>query len=661
MKLRRARGSFVAALAGAVLACACLATPAYASEATVGNGDEFIAAVNNTNVDIITLSNDVTVSDDTTGLALPLNISRSLTINGRGNTLTNATASEGGAGQRNGMNIVGEGTTVAINNLTIVDNNGSTLTAQNGGDAILDNVTLDHSNSTYGCALIISDGSEVTMNGCTIKLGTSSWGGVNIDGTGRVTLGNPTVTGDAGKALVYVDSSSPQAISDYVVDAGSYLAGPLSDGKPAVSSKIWTVSNQTEFENALENAPAGMTIKLANDITVTDRGLLASGKTGLTIDGNGHAINASALTAYSGNNTYRSALSIVNCTDATVQNLAINNGASDVANNGLNIWGGTAAVRNVSFNHGTSGAPMVVAAGANVTVGGTIQATIGASSWGVANVDTKGGNTKLTFDDTVQATFDTAANPNASVVYIDEDNNTPLKDVVSGLDNAGLYLDSDGTAIEAPVVTFMLDGQTLTTIKVSSDGTLDMKSANDLAEAERPAHKVLDAWYTDEACTTEFDPSKPVTEDLTLYGRWATDTDQIIEITFMNGNKVHTMVQIFVGDTLAGAEVPDPTWAGHTFVGWYAKVNEDGTVVEDSKVDLEKDTFETSTTLYAGFVANDEGGATTTPDSGEKTDGKKTETLAQTSDPTTFLPAIVAGVAGLTTVTGAAVLRKRQR
>lgn len=241
MKLLKRR-SLLAAAASLLLACVCFATPAYAEPKTVATADEFIAAINDPTCAEITLNGDITIEDGTTSLTLPLAVNRDLTINGGGHTLTNASTSTNGNGERNGLNIVGG--TVRINNLTIVDNNGSTLTAQNGGDAVLNNVTLDHSNSNYGCALIIADGSDVTMSGCTIKLGASSWGAVNIEQEGTVTLGNPTVSGDAGKALVYVDNSSND-ISTFVMDADQYLEGPIADGKnkPAVTSTSWTVTS----------------------------------------------------------------------------------------------------------------------------------------------------------------------------------------------------------------------------------------------------------------------------------------------------------------------------------------------------------------------------------------------------------------------------------
>ncbi|WP_455136461.1 InlB B-repeat-containing protein [Thermophilibacter sp.] len=110
-----------------------------------------------------------------------------------------------------------------------------------------------------------------------------------------------------------------------------------------------------------------------------------------------------------------------------------------------------------------------------------------------------------------------------------------------------------------------------------------------------------------------------------------------------------------------GAFVKPPTAApevdGWTFTGrWFTEPE------CANEFDFEKTPVTEDLTLYAGWVKDGEPGKTpTTPETDADKGGKKTEALAQTSDPTTFLPAIVAGVAGVTTIAGAVVLRKRQR
>lgn len=604
----------------------------------------------------IELQNDITLGDE--DLPAALNVVQSVIINGNGHTLTNDTTSGDGAGVRNGMNIVGADTQVTINNLRIVDNNGSTLTVQGGASAELNNVILDHSKSTYGCALIIADGSVAKMNGCTIALGASSWGGVNVEGSGTVTLGNPTVSGDAGKALVYVDNpASGEGITAYVndVDHGSYVVGPITDGKnkPALVSSVWTVSSQAEFQAALDNAPADMMIKLGSDISVTGNGLYAANKKNLIIDGNNHTITATGLAAGAHGGADRAALSLVNSENSQVTNLKVVN-VSGENNNGINVWGGSARLASVTLDHkADGGAPVIVAAGANVTVDGSFSATIGAGSWGVMNVDTTDGESKVSFTENVAASFDVTANPDAPIVYIDADNGDSLDTVVSGEENAGLMFADNGTAVKLPVVTFVVDGKTVGTLTANADGTADFTGIWEILGPQTPDGKLFDGWYANADYTQVFDGNAPVSEDMTLYGRWI---DQPIEITFMVGDEPYYMARIFPGETLADKLPKDPVWEGHTFAGWYAQLAEDGkTVVPESKVDPEKTVFEASTTLYAGFVT---AGDSTPVASGAD---EKPSGLPKTSDVVSFLPAIVAGAAGVTAAAGAVVLRKRSK
>ena len=645
---RLTRSSLLAAVAGAVLACTCFAVPAQA--ATASDADTFKTALAGKD-DTITLEANVDLSE-------PVVITRSVTIDGGGNTITNScTATTGG--EKNALNISGD-VQVTIKNVTIVDKNGgNVLTALESADVTLQNVTLDHSQSSAGAALIVNDCSTVTMFGCSIKLGPDSWGGVAMEDQGsQVTLGNPTVSGDAGKALVYVDNpASGEDITDYVkdVDDGSYVVGPITDGKnkPALVSSVWTVSSQAEFQAALDNAPADMMIKLGSDISVNGNGLYAANKKNLIIDGNNHTITATGLAAGAHGGADRAALSLVNSENSQVTNLKVVN-VSGENNNGINVWGGSARLASVTLDHkADGGAPVIVAAGANVTVDGSFSATIGAGSWGVMNVDTTDGASKVSFTENVAASFDVTANPDAPIVYIDADNGHSLDTVVSGEENAGLMFTGNGTAVKLPVVTFVVDGKTVGTLTANADGTADFTGIWEILGPQTPDGKLFDGWYADADYTQVFDGNAPVSEDMTLYGRWI---DQPIEITFMVGDEPYYMAQIFPGETLADNLPKDPVWEGHTFAGWYAQLAEDGkTVVPESKVDPEKTVFEASTTLYAGFVT---AGDSTPVASGAD---EKPSGLPKTSDVVSFLPAIIAGAAGVTAAAGAVVLRKRSK
>lgn len=157
-------------------------------------------------------------------------------------------------------------------------------------------------------------------------------------------------------------------------------------------------------------------------------------------------------------------------------------------------------------------------------------------------------------------------------------------------------------------------------------------------------------------------------EDAT--GNVATAISEPVEISFSpapaNSHTVTLVLgfgqpeqHLIVTDGEILAQPKDPAYEGYTFVGWFTTRNADDTV--EGEYDFTKPVTE-DLTLYAGWVKDSESGKTpTTPETDADKGGEKTETLAKTSDPTTFLPAVVAGAAGVTAIAGAAVLRKRQR
>ena len=243
--------------------------------------------------------------------------------------------------------------------------------------------------------------------------------------------------------------------------------------------------------------------------------------------------------------------------------------------------------------------------------------------------------------------------------------------VVDGQGNSWLFANKDAANDFAAELGDGAKVETVTRTVTFDDGT--NKVAQEVVNGEpveKPADPVRDdytfkGWQTADGKAYDF--SAPVTSDLTLTAAWeaiapAPDED-IIEVTFMVGDKVHVVVQLHAGDTLAGVQMPAaPAWEGHTFVGWYAQVNEDGTVVESSKIDLEKTVFMTSTTLHAGFVTDgSENPVTPDVDKPEAKPAEKPAGLAQTSDPTSVAPLVASAVAGIGVVAGAVVLRRRNK
>ncbi|GEM_PF-5465474 len=75
----------------------------------------------------------------------------------------------------------------------------------------------------------------------------------------------------------------------------------------------------------------------------------------------------------------------------------------------------------------------------------------------------------------------------------------------------------------------------------------------------------FDGWYAEPECTTEYDFSKPVYKDTTVYAKWLADP----EVTFdVQGHGIAPETQkLKYGDP--AAEPEDPSEEGYTFSGWY--------------------------------------------------------------------------------------------
>lgn len=104
---------------------------------------------------------------------------------------------------------------------------------------------------------------------------------------------------------------------------------------------------------------------------------------------------------------------------------------------------------------------------------------------------------------------------------------------------------------------------------------------------------VFAGWYTDEAFTSPYDFTIPVTEDLDIYGKWLADTDEYYTVTFetFEGSKVGAIavekgMQIFVP--------ADPVFENYEFTGWYTDKN--CTLPFDFSTGIER-----NMTLYAGW------------------------------------------------------------
>lgn len=88
---------------------------------------------------------------------------------------------------------------------------------------------------------------------------------------------------------------------------------------------------------------------------------------------------------------------------------------------------------------------------------------------------------------------------------------------------------------------------------------------------------VFAGWYEDEALTTEFDFTTPITADTTVYAKWnraiVTITFNIVKDWMVGGGTNETVpINIYYGDVIPADAVPGAAYTevvGYTFDGWY--------------------------------------------------------------------------------------------
>ena len=131
---------------------------------------------------------------------------------------------------------------------------------------------------------------------------------------------------------------------------------------------------------------------------------------------------------------------------------------------------------------------------------------------------------------------------------------------------ATLIVETDGTiqtcgaTLNKYVVTFNLNGK-------GTNFTQDVYENRTIAAPANPTTTgfVFDGWYTNQACTSAFDFSTPITANTTLYAKWV----QALTVTFdLNGHG-----DSFTQEVVSGAKASAPSTpvsAGYVFVGWYS-------------------------------------------------------------------------------------------
>ncbi len=358
----------------------------------------------------ITLLADVELSEQVT---LPANT----TLNGADHTISvadsvNAWSSENSSKYM----LLCTGTNTTIQNVT-VDAEGNAygciqFYATTGGK--VENVTLKNAQQLG----LLVNASQVTATG-TLTLAGNGWGDVINVGWGsgipaETEKSSFTVAEGAelvGVSSIYsdeddVENAGENGSSKFTISADGFTKEE-SEGTVTYTRPVASIGDEeySSLQAAIDDAESGDTITLLDNITaedVEDAGKGTAAFTipaGVTLDGNGHTITASA-TWTDTNHPILGVTSGAQDVTTTIQNLTIEgNGKSG---HGINVWNANNVAINAVeiYNCGTAG---VVINNSTVTASG-LQTS--GSAWGAVNVD-NGGSFTLTgtgnnFEESVQ-------------------------------------------------------------------------------------------------------------------------------------------------------------------------------------------------------------------------------------------------------------------
>ena len=266
-----------------------------------------------------------------------------------------------------------------------------------------------------------------------------------------------TVNGSAiDKLVAYTETSAntqPNAASKYQAvknENGEWEAVDTSEGGPVEIVATVNGAPYTSLSDAISAAQANDTIKLLKDL-VLDQGFYIVNKPGITIDGDGHSINASASFT---NNSYgqHNLMKIDSSNGVTVKNLTLI--TNEKAKHALDIYGSDNVIlENVKLDHSAAenGAALVINQ-SKVTAKGSFDVVVGNNSWYGINIDDKGekNSSALTFDSSVSFTFtDQSEGQNKEIIFVEP--NTDPDTAVIHPENAGLVSNGDGTFDPAPI------------------------------------------------------------------------------------------------------------------------------------------------------------------------------------------------------------------
>lgn len=344
--------------------------------AVVNTAEEFIAAANDPNIDVIEIADSISINTSIEG------------DDGFGQ-ITNKTIKDVRTTKTNGwqdnlLNIVSGGK-VTFNAVNFVANENTRNLLSINGDAevTLTGITYDHTRAYAGAPIVVKDKASILVQeGQVLNLGKNSWYGVNVDGHASADFASANIechTSDENntQSVVCLDSidvdvrglSYSQVTT--AADGGAnstqvayVLADDLADfimAKTAVNADVKAVY-------VTEEIPLTKTLTLSEPMTIECVG------------------NLSAFVA----DNFTTKDNVVTVTSKGVQLNNVKIVTDESTKSGLHIYGGEVTATHLTVdNRNTDGGAAVVLNGGQLDLNGTTTFQLGENSWGGINIDNR--------------------------------------------------------------------------------------------------------------------------------------------------------------------------------------------------------------------------------------------------------------------------------
>lgn len=158
------------------------------------------------------------------------------------------------------------------------------------GDANEGSLTVEGGTITseQGTAVALLTGAKGTIKGGTFNPGDNQFA-IEVDKTSRTTITSGTFVGVSKDKVVNKGGSFADRYGVTSDDSGNLIAG-VTDAVATVTSQDGTVTNYESLSKALSNAPAGSTVKLQEDVSLTST--VETENYGVTLDLNGFNVSS---------------------------------------------------------------------------------------------------------------------------------------------------------------------------------------------------------------------------------------------------------------------------------------------------------------------------------------------------------------------------------